>query len=587
MLIAAFFIAISLLTALLLYLSYSLLFEHHNTNTHIKNLHKDISEHDQAQLQREQRLKQKAYHAEVLRELSERIGYSLDVSKIIEVITGSLGEVLEYSTVSYMIKENNHIIFHSYVANSVNHQFIKEVQDKMLAAFSKMIDSNLEGIYVEEAISGTILDDTVTCQVNSYFNLPLVIEGDILGVITIASPKSNIYNLEKTKILYTITQQAASHYEKLKQVLEVEQRRLNAMVASMADGVIMLDRNLRVIVFNPAAKKILQLPNSSNPTIKDIADSLTGKADLRTKLDEAIRNERAIEQEDIIVHNHAFHLLITPVKDSNNTLIGTAILFRDVTAEKELIQMRDEFTAKVVHELRAPLTTIRGTTDMIVNESKITEEMKKKLLLTMKEDSEHMLKLVGDILDVAKIEAGKFQIEPTLGKLQEEVQKAVDKFTGQAKEKGVSLSAQIDPNTPEVSFDVIRIEQVLNNLISNAIKYTDKGAITVTVRPEANKVVVEIADTGAGLSKEEVKGLFSKFKQFGKGKTGKVKGTGLGLVIAKGIIESHSGKIEASSEGTNKGSVFKFWLPLKQNSINNETDQNIAKGGANQTSINK
>ena len=564
MLVAAFFITICLLTALLLYLSYTLFYEHHTKNSHIKSLHEDISNRDQSQQNRELHLKQKAYHAEVLRELSERIGYSLNVSKIIEVITGSLQEVLEYSTASYMIKENNHIVFHSYVAKSVNHNFIKDTQLKMLSAFSKMLNTDISSVYIEEAISGTILNNTADNQVGSYFNLPLVIEGKILGIITIASPSLNIYDLERTKILYTITQEAARHYEKLKLVLEEERRKLNAMVASMEDGVIMLDRSLRIIVFNPSAIKILQLTNLTEPTIKDITDSLQGIVDLRTKLDEAIRNEHVTEQEDIIIHNRAYHLLITPVKDSRNELIGTAILLRDVTAEKELVQMRDEFTAKVVHELRAPLTTIRGTTDMLVNESKLTEEVKKKLLLTMKEDSEHMLKLVGEILDVSKIEAGKFQIEPTLGKMQDIVEKAVGKFTAQATKKGVSMTVQSDPATPEIKFDIIRIEQVLNNLISNAIKYTDKGTITVSVHPETDKgVVIEIIDTGAGLNEEEVKGLFSKFKQFGKGKTGKVKGTGLGLVIAKGIIESHLGRIEASSEGPGKGSTFKFWLPLQ------------------------
>jgi len=143
MLIAAFFITICLLTALLLYLSYTLFYEHHAKNSHIKSLHEDISNRDQSQQDRELHLKQKAYHAEVLRELSERIGYSLNVSKIIEVITGSLQEVLEYSTASYMIKENNHIVFHSYVAKSVNHNFIKDTQLKMFSAFSKILNTTL------------------------------------------------------------------------------------------------------------------------------------------------------------------------------------------------------------------------------------------------------------------------------------------------------------------------------------------------------------------------------------------------------------------------------------------------------------
>lgn len=563
MLIAAFFITISLLTVLLLYLSYSVFHEHQAKNSHIDKLNKDISKNDQSQRNRELHLKQKAYHADVLRELSEKIGYSLDVSNIIEVITGSLNEILEYNTASYMIMENSHLVFHCYIAKTVNHNFIEEIKQKMSASFSKMLNRDLGSVYTEETISGAILDETTSIKVGSYFNLPIVIENKILGILTIASSKENIYTLEQTKILYSITQQATKHYEKLKNVLEEEQRRLNAMVASMTDGVIMLDRNLHIIVFNPAAKKILQLANTPEPTIKDLTESLTRKVDLRALLDNAIRNEHATEQENIIIHNRAFHLLITPVKDSNNALTGTAILFRDVTAEKELIRVRDDFTAKVVHELRAPLTTIRGTTDMIVNESKITDEMKKKLLITMKEDAEHMLRLVGDILDVAKIEAGKFQIETTSGKIQDEVIKAVEKFTPESIQKGISITAKCDTIIPIVEFDVIRIEQVLNNLISNAIKYTDKGEIIISVGKEGDRVVVEVKDTGVGLSTEEVEGLFSKFKQFGKGKTGKVKGTGLGLVIAKGIIESHLGEIKATSQGPGQGSSFKFWLPVR------------------------
>lgn len=556
MLIAAFFTTIILLGGILLYLAYHVF----SVQSTAKQTQSKIGNLDQLQQEKERQLRTKAYHAEVLHELSERIGYSLDIPKIIEVITGSLGEVLDYHISSYVILEDEHILFHAFVAKSVNRQFVKDVKKQMLVAFSTMLNKDISNKYIEEAISGTVLDDTLEMSVNSFFNLPLIINEQIVGLINVSSPKKNLYTEKETKILYTITRQAADHYARLQGILREEKRKLNSMVASMADGVLMLDKKARLIVFNPAARQMLDLVEVKNPTILDIANNLSGKVDLRTKLDEAVGKDKIVEQKDIFLRNKALHLLISPVKDSKGELMGSAILFRDVTAEKELEQMREEFTAMMVHELRAPLTTIKGTTDMIVNEQRVPEETKAKLLKTMQQDAEHMLQLVGDLLDVAKIEAGKFQIEPAPGDLAQTITEVVAKFTPQAQQKGLQIQTAIDKSMPQITFDKLRISQVLNNLLSNAIKYTDKGFVGVGLEGKEQLAVVSVADTGVGMSSEEVAGLFSKFKQFGKGKSGAIKGTGLGLVIAKGIIEAHGGKIWAESEGRGKGSTFYFSL---------------------------
>jgi PAS domain S-box-containing protein len=576
MLIALFFTTTIVLIAVFLYLARALLSK--------QNADKQLEVIESQKEQNKIALIRKVYHAEVLRELSERIGYSLDIPKIIEVITGSLGEVLDYNTASYMIIEDNHILFHSFISKSVNHQFIKDVKKQMLKAFSTMLNSDISGKYVAETISGTVLDDTLEISVESFFNLPLVIEGKVAGVINISSPKKGLYTEDETKILYTITRQAADHFSKLKKLLQEEKRRLNAMVSSMADGVIMLDKDIQPIVFNPAAQKMLGLESVKNPTILDIANSLSGKIDLRNKLDEALKMDKIVEQKDIFLENKALHLLISPVKDSKGELLGSAVLFRDVTAQKELEQMRDEFTAMMVHELRAPLTTIKGTTDMIINEKRISPEAKNKLLATMKQDSEHMLDLVGELLDVAKIEAGKFQIEPAENNLAQTIKEVALKFAPQAQQKGLQMQVNLDKNIHLISFDKLRIGQVLNNLLSNAIKYTDKGLIRISLVKKPEFLVVSVTDSGAGMSPQEVAGLFSKFKQFGKGKSGKIKGTGLGLVIAKGIIETHGGKIWAESQGREKGSTFSFSLPIiqkteqKDEAVSN-TENTKNKGG--------
>lgn len=564
MLIVFFIALLILLTALLLYLSYAAFFDEKNWKRQAVKLHKLlVKERKNHQLNQSQ-LKQKAYHAEVLHELSQRIGYSLNIYKIIEVITGSLGEVLDYHTASYITLENDHLKFHCYVSQSVNHQFIKDVQKQMIRAFSAMLNSNISDKYIEETISGTILDDTIDNVVNSFFNLPLVISGQIVGLINVASPKKDLYTESETRILYTITRQAADHYEKLKRLLQEEKRRLNAMVSSMVDGVIMLDKETQLIVFNHAAKEMLGLAKIKEPTILDIANSLSGKIDLRTKLDEALGSNKVVEQKDIYLENKALHLLVSPVKDSKGELLGSAILFRDVTAEKELEQVREEFTAMMVHELRSPLTAIKGTTDMVLTEKRLSIEMKNQFLKTMKSDAENMLNLVGDILDVAKIDAGKFQIEPQENDLAQTIQDVLNKFAAEAKQKELEIKTDIAKNMPRIMFDQLRLSQVLNNLLSNAIKYTERGQIKVTVVKDKHYATVSVEDSGVGMSSSEVARLFSKFKQFGKGKSGEIRGTGLGLVIAKGIIENHGGKIWAKSEGPGRGSKFSFSLPLKQ-----------------------
>lgn len=131
-----------------------------------------------------------------------------------------------------------------------------------------------------------------------------------------------------------------------------------------------------------------------------------------------------------------------------------------------------------------------------------------------------------------------------------------------ATQKKLQLSLLVDPHLPSVLFDQNRLSQVLDNLISNSIKYTDQGTVTVTAALDGPTVKVEVKDTGDGIKAEDISKLFSKFEQLGKGKSGEKKGTGLGLVITKGIVEAHGGKIWVHSEGLGKGSTFGFSLPL-------------------------
>lgn len=255
-------------------------------------------------------------------------------------------------------------------------------------------------------------------------------------------------------------------------------------------------------------------------------------------------------------------------------LIISIILFKKTSDFKRLKKYEDaliQFQANqndvipmLVHELRAPLSVIKGASDLLL---KSTGEMNvyqiRDLLVQIKSSSENLLDMVGDILDVSKMEDGKFQINKTFGSIGGVLKEECAYFKSLAKVKEVSLSCATGENVPEFSFDPERVKQVMNNLLSNAIKFTQKGGSVEIIAKHIDSVVeVTVADTGIGVPEKDQPMLFNKFFQAGNQGGVKQKGTGLGLVITKGIVEAHGGKIWYE-DNKPKGAKFIFALPLK------------------------
>lgn len=543
-------------------------------------------------LRREEQMRHRMYELSILREIGERIGYSLNVQKIVDVITGSLGKLLPYSTVAYMLPaDEGRITFNIQLAESINKGFIDEVRSRMLTGLSTLFNKSYVSQDIDESVSGSLTDPTNTDKVKSFFNVPIVIKGKAAGIITVASQKSDLYKTsEEVEILYTIVNQASEAVTKLQTVLEIEKGKLNSMVASMADGVLMVDTKSQLLVINPAAKKMLGL-SLSEPTVFDVLDAVSEKFDLRTKIEESQKKDQLIEEREIALNNYFVQILITAVKDNKNEPLGSVILFHDITHEKELEKMREDFTSMMVHELRSPLTGIRSIATLLKTE-KIKNELKKynEFVELISSNSSAMLDLVNDLLDVAKLESGKFEIFKRPVNLREIVNQRIKSFSSLAQENKLALESKILPEVPDLlEMDDNKITQVLNNLISNAMKFTSAGGkITVgafvcqqyqdlpgqaaskdlgwqgmrhgAVCP-VNSVVVSVTDTGMGIKPEEIDKLFNKFQQLASSARSEKKGTGLGLVIVKGIIEAHEGQVGVYSEG-GKGTTFYFTLPL-------------------------
>lgn len=251
------------------------------------------------------------------------------------------------------------------------------------------------------------------------------------------------------------------------------------------------------------------------------------------------------------------------------TLILFVIFYKNIVLKKReesllssQIRQRD-FIPVLVHELRAPLSVIQGASDLLLKEVKdLSADQIRTLLAQIKTSSGSMLKMVGDILDVSKMDAGKFEVNRIYANINNLLKEECGYFQPLAEIKKIALNCKTDPTISNSSFDPERIKQVLNNLLSNAIKFvSEKGNITVESKKISNYLQVAVSDTGEGISDQDKPNLFHKFTQTQSHNHVKERGTGLGLYIVKGIVEAHAGKIWVE-DNKPTGAKFIFTLPL-------------------------
>lgn len=564
-----------------------------------RKLKQDIFGKESEIIDKEKEMNSKMYELAILKELGDRVGYSLDVHQIIDVITGSLHQFINYSAVSYMLLDPKNLLFKIHLEKSVNRKFINEVRDRMLKSLGALLDKDFKTNQVEEFISGAILIEEVEEPVRSFFNIPLVIAGKVVGVLTVADTQSGLYKESEMTILYKITNQASQAVTRLQEVVSTEQGKLNAMVSSMADGIVMTDLDYRIFVINPAAKKAIGVTGDKEVTIFDFIDSLGGKFDIRGRLEESVKLKKEYVSERILLGDKFFQIFVFPVKSisflGQETIYGGVIIFHDVTSEVEIETLRKDFTSMLVHELRSPLDGVKKISEVLRNKSvKLDPKGYDEYIELIYKNSSGMLELVNDILDVAKIEAGKFNIKKQEADIKKAIQDRIDFYSALANNDKISLTVSFGSDLPnKMMFDVEGVEHVLNNLISNALKYSneDKNVKIVAflhnkdkdINEEAfgaqynsnnilpkvlsekeSSVVVLITDNGIGIATEDIPNIFNKFKQLDTKNTitKRQKGTGLGLVITKSIVEEHKGCVGVVSK-IGVGSTFYFTLPVE------------------------
>lgn len=252
------------------------------------------------------------------------------------------------------------------------------------------------------------------------------------------------------------------------------------------------------------------------------------------------------------------------VQNRNKEHVGQLFVFRDVTHQREVERMKSEFVSLVSHELRTPLTSITGYTDMLLEgDAGDIKEEQAEFLQVIKRNTQRLTKLVNELLDVSRIEAGAIKLNLVPVDAATLVKEVVESIRPQIESKKQTIDVVFSENIPALMADANRITQILTNLISNAHKYTqEKGIITIKVHVENNKLCIDINDTGIGLTKDDQNKLFTKFFRSDNPDAKKIGGVGLGLWITRSLVEMHGGNITVSSI-PGKGSTFSISLPLE------------------------
>ncbi|MEH2202252.1 PAS domain S-box protein [Nostoc sp.] len=356
-----------------------------------------------------------------------------------------------------------------------------------------------------------------------------------------------------------------------------EAQGLNAILDNLADGLLVVDTAGQITHFNPAFLGMYEL----TATIVNghyLELPISGLAELVTRTQshpgEVFSAEVALTKERI-GQAVATAIFKKTVDREPLACFGSALLIRDVTAEKEIDKMKTDFISTVSHELRTPLTSVLGFASIIKEKLEtdvfpIISTEDRKLQKTIKRvgdnlniivsEAERLTSLINDVLDIAKMEAGKVEWQMQPLDPSELIHWAANSTAGLFETNGLQLVSEIEPGLPQIIGDRNRLLQVLINLISNAVKFTESGCVTCRVKQEDEGVCISIIDTGIGIAPEDQPKVFEKFRQVGDTLTDKPKGTGLGLPICKQIVDHHGGKIWVESEPGN-GSIFSFIIP--------------------------
>ena len=421
-----------------------------------------------------------------------------------------------------------------------------ELQELNWNLFTILIRAILFGLVVAIFLS-FLLSKTITTPVEKLTDQAArIAAGDFTS-------SAQIQSEDEIGILSDTFDEMSAQLETTLRQVEEERNKLDTLFQHMADGMVAFDSDGMLLQFNAAAEEMLDRKLDESLRYTDVFP------EVQVRQEDVALDGRSIEI-DYAAGPRFLKIYFAPIRLGAEGK-GLMAVLHDVTEQRKLDDSRREFVANVSHELRTPLTNVRGYAETLMSADDIDRDIQMRFLGVISSEADRMTRIVKDLLTLTRLDYNRMEMHMQRMDLRELGQKAAAAMEGQAKNQGLTLTCDLPAEMPAVTGDPERIQQVIINIITNAIKYNKpQGSIAITGGVEADQVFLRVEDTGIGVPKADLERLFERFYRVDKARSRESGGTGLGLAIAKQIVETHGGRIGFDSE-YGKGSIVTLYLP--------------------------
>ncbi len=437
---------------------------------------------------------------------------------------------------------------------------IEDVYDQ-LEEISKIFLSGTILTVVVSIILGILVARTITKPITEMRKQAMVIaKGDF-------SKKVNVYGVDEIGQLATTFNDMTDRLKLANQTTEEERRKLSSVLSNMSEGVIATDEKGRIVLMNDPAINLIDT-SFSEAKGKPIADVL--------QIEEKVLDIKELEETNSLTIDFSdddqlflIRASFSVVQDEEENFNGLITVISDVTEQEKVERERREFVSNVSHELRTPLTTMRSYIEALTDGAWKDKEIAPQFLEVTQNETDRMIRLVNDLLQLSKMDHKEGAMNKQKVELVSFVENILDRFD-MNKTDVIGIERKLPKEQIKTRIDQDKITQVIDNIMSNAIKYSPEGGkITFQLAKEQNRVKFSIKDQGLGIAREKVDKIFDRFYRVDKARSRELGGTGLGLAISKEIIEAHHGHIWATSK-EGQGTTIYFTLPLKNRKRGNQ-----------------
>ncbi len=471
-------------------------------------------------------------------------------NNIVSAIAGNIGDEISvkssFMDYAYPIKseKSSYII---YVMD--NKTEVKEISHNM---FMVVMQAILYGALIA-AVIGFFMSKTITVPIRNLTgkasrmaegNFDSVIEvrgDDELGVLT------TTFNIMAAKLKNTLDE------------ISSEKDKIEVIIKNLDDGIVAFDLRGKLIHINPSAEKMLKADKSMLSDFALLCEKLNVEISMQDIIEnkEDVKKEWEFEFEDMIISAH-----FAPYKTEFNKTEGVVVALQDITKQQKLDKSRRAFVADVSHELRTPLTNIKSYSETLLDNDIDDKEVSRNFLTVINNEADRMTRLVTDLLVLSRLEHTEDALKLSFCDVQGLVEQIVSTMSITAKKSKITLTYVKGTDVDRIFVDKDKINQVVVNIISNAIKYTQEGGtVSVLCGGREDIIYISVSDTGIGIPEKDLPMIFDRFYRVDKARSRKQGGTGLGLAIAKEIIEAHKGTISIDSE-YGKGTTVTVNLPI-------------------------